>query len=139
MNYLNSLMPPPPVAQMIGFGDRLFSFPEPLGDAGLLAGLESPGVYVVLAYDATWQPLPYRPLYFGESDRIWSRATASHENYASWKREAGTAALYRAFHHMTGSTRAQRQAVESSLIARYNTPCNERLSFSLEGLLGGRR
>jgi hypothetical protein len=82
--------------------------------------------------------LPYRPLYFGESDSIWGRATPSHEKHASWSREAGTTALYLAFHHMTGSTRAQRQAVESSLIARYSTPCNERLSFNLEGLFGGR-
>src|SRR2546422_1064179 len=109
------------------------------GTSQLEFPLENPGLYVVLAYDAAWQPLPYRPLYFGESDRIWGRATSAHENYTSRKREVGTATLYRAFHHMTGSTRAQRQAVESALIARYNTPCNERLSFGLEALLGGRR
>lgn len=84
-----------------------------------------------MAYDARWTPLPYRPLYFGESDKIWNRATPSHENYESWKREAGTAILYRAFHHMTTSSRAQRQARESVLITQYSTPCNQRLSFDL--------
>ena len=139
MNYLNRLTPPLPVGQMIRFGDRFFSSPEPLASAGLTGLLESPGLYVVMISDATWQPMPYRPLYFGESDRIWNRATSAHENFAGWKREAGTATLYRAFHHMTGSTRTQRQAVESALIARYNTPCNERLSFGLEVLMRGRR
>jgi len=138
MNYLNRLTPPPPVAQMIRFGDCFFSCPEPLGDAGLLAALESPGLYVVIAYDAAWQPLPYRPLYFGESDRVWSRATNSHENYANWKREAGTATLYRAFHHMAGSTQRQRQMAESALILAYNPVCNQKLSFDFSGLLGGR-
>jgi hypothetical protein len=135
VSYLNGLAPLS-LAQMIRFGDRLFSYTEPLIDAGFLAGLESPGLYVVMVYDLWWTPLPYRPLYFGESDSIWGRATPSHENYGSWKRQAGTATLYRAFHHMTGSTRAQRQAVETGLISLYNTPCNQRLSFSLEGLLG---
>jgi hypothetical protein len=136
-NFLSHAPLSPPAYQSIRFGDWTFSFPEPLMGNGFLAlvGLESPGLYVVLAYDAGWQPLPYRPLYFGESDKTWSRATPSHENYESWKREAGSATLYRAFHHMTGSTRAERQARESALIARYNPPCNQRLSFNLGGLL----
>ena len=124
---------PPPAASSIRFGDWIFSAPEPVTSNALLGlgGLESPGLYVVMAYDPGWRPLPYRPLYFGESERIWNRATASHENYVSWKREASTTTLYRAFHYMTGSTRAQRQARESSLIAHYNPPCNQRLSFDL--------
>lgn len=131
-NFFSQLLPPP-AAQSIRFGDWVFSAPEPVTSNGLLGlgGLESRGVYVVMAYDARWTPLPYRPLYFGESDRIWNRATPSHENYESWKCEAGTATLYRAFHHMTGSTRVQRQARESALITHYGTPCNQRLSFDL--------
>ena len=131
-NLFSQLMPPSG-APSIRFGDWIFSAPEPVTSNALLGlgGLESPGLYVVMAYDARWTPLPYRPLYFGESDKIWNRATASHENYESWKREAGTGTLYRAFHHMTGSTRAQRQARESALIAHFNPPCNQRLSFAL--------
>jgi hypothetical protein len=131
-NLFTQLTPFPP-AQTIRFGDWIFSAPETVTGRTLLGlgGLESPGLYVVMAYDASWRPLPYRPLYFGESDTIWNRATPSHENYESWKRQAGTATLYRAFHHMTGSTHGQRQARESALIAHYNTPCNQRLSFDL--------
>jgi hypothetical protein len=47
MHYLSRLTPPP-VAQMIRFGDCFFSRPEPLCDAGILAGLDSPGLYVVM-------------------------------------------------------------------------------------------
>jgi hypothetical protein len=91
MNLLNYLPPPPAAGQSIRFGDWGFSSPELLIGDGLLGlgGLESPGLYVVMAYDAGWRPLPYRPLYFGESDKIWTRATPSHENYETWKREAG--------------------------------------------------
>ena len=128
-----SPLAPPPAANSIRFGDSVFSGPEPVTGNSLLGlgGLQSPGLYVVMAYDARWTPLPYRPLYFGESDKIWNRATPSHENYEIWRREAGTATLYRAFHHMTGSSRAQRQARESALITQYSTPCNQRLSFDL--------
>ena len=130
---LFSQLVPPPAAQSIRFGDCIFSAPELVTSNTLIGigGIESPGLYVVMAYDPWWTPLPYRPLYFGESDKIWNRATPSHENYESWKRQAGTATLYRAFHHMTESTRGQRQARESALIAHYNTPCNQRLSFDL--------
>ncbi len=131
---------PPPATQTIRFSDCVFSCPEPLTSNTLLGlgGVESPGLYVVLVYDARWQPLPYRPLYFGESDQIWSRATPSHEKYDSWKREGGTATLYMAFHNMSGSTRLQRQARESALIAHYNPPCNEKFSFDFTRLFGGK-
>src|ERR1051326_4460683 len=108
MSYLNRLTPQPPSGQMIRFGDYFFSSPAPLGGAGLLAGMASPGLYVVMAYAPAWQPLPYRPVYFGESDKIWGRATPSHDNYASWNREAGTATMCRGFHHMAESTQRER-------------------------------
>jgi hypothetical protein len=132
-NFFSQLAAPPLAAQSIHFGEWIFTSPQLMTGNTLLGlgSLESPGLYVVMAYDAGWRPLPYRPLYFGESDKIWSRATPSHENYESWKREAGTATLYRAFHHMTGSTRAQRQVRESGLITHYEPPCNRRLSFDL--------
>lgn len=132
-NFFSRLVPPA-AAQSIRFGNWVFSAPAPVTSNDLLGlgGLESPGVYAVMTYDARWTPLPYRPLYFGESDRIWNRATPSHENYESWKREAGTATPYRALHDMTGSTRVQRQARESALITHYGTPCNQRLSFDLD-------
>jgi hypothetical protein len=137
MQFLQPFLAPRPQSPFIRFGNVLFSDPEPLTDATLAdIVLSTAGLYAIMVYDAGWSPLPYRPLYFGESDNIRTRATRTHENYASWKREGGTATLYRAFHSMPGSNRTQRQAVESALIAHYNTPCNERLSFNFGGRLG---
>ena len=142
---MNSLLTPPPRLQPppagICFADRLFSEPEFLPSLCSPADFlfETPGIYVILAFAETWQPRLYRPLYFGESQNIRRRATTSHENHDKWQREAGNV-LFRAFHEMPGSTQAQRQAVESALITRYNTPCNQRLSFDLlSALLGTRK
>ena len=100
---------------------------------------ELPGLYVVLAYDSNWTPRPFRPLYFGESHDPWGRANAEHEKYESWRAAAGVIApLYRGLCLLPGSTRSQRQAAESALIAEYSPPCNERLSVSLGALLGVR-
>jgi len=138
MSNLNRLTYQPSPMPLIVLGGRHFSYPELFTSQGLLAALGGgPGLYAVMAYDLGWRPLPYRPLYFGESENIWSRATAEHENYSSWVREAGTATLYRAFHYMTGSTAAARRAAESALIAHYGTPCNRRLSIDLARLLRG--
>ena len=91
---------------------------------------------MILAYDAACRPLPYRPIAFGESDMIWTRATRSHEDYTRWRRESGAIVLYCGFHHMPGSTYIQRQAVERALIARYDPPCNRRPAFDIAAFLG---
>ena len=122
----------------IRFGGHDFSEPQLLPLASP-RGLESRGLYVILVHDVGWKPQPFRPLYFGESDAIWCRATAAHENYASWRAEAGLIApLYRALRFLPGWTRFERQAAESALISEYNPPCNKRLSWSLAGLFGVR-
>jgi hypothetical protein len=97
------------------------------------------GVYAILVDDSTARPRPFRALYFGEAEDVRSRATATHENHSAWQREAGTnGRLYRAFYLMPGSTQTQRQVLESALIAAYNTPCNQRLSFDFARLMGGK-
>lgn len=121
----------------VRFGRYNFSEPQLLPQTCTSRLLILPGVYVVLVYDIGWRPQPFRPLYFGESDDLWSRTTAAHEKSASWREHAGTSTpLYRAFCPLPGSTRSERQAAESALIAQYNPPCNERLSVSLAWLLG---
>jgi hypothetical protein len=120
-----------------------FSEPEALAASSLFApflGLgNQEGVYAILTDDSTARPRPFRVLYFGEAENVSSRATATHENHSAWQREAGTyGKLYRAFYAMPGSNQTQRQVVESALIAAYNTPCNQRLSFDFARLLGGK-
>ena len=122
----------------INFGGYGFSEPEPLPAATIAyrPQQDSIGLYAIVVFEARCNPRPYRPIYFGESSGIVSRATSSHENYSSWAAEAGPfTALYRAFCSLPGWTRMQRQRAESALIAEYNPPCNERLSVSLSRLL----
>lgn len=126
---LASLLAQPPQPQGINFG-YAFSEPSSSVNAGSLFGIAQPGVYAILVYDPSCRPRPYRVLYFGESQDIYSRATTSHEKYDDWRREAGPGVtLYRAFHFMSGSSQAQRQVVETNLIETYNPPCNQKLSF----------
>ena len=121
------------------FGEYAFSAPEVLPASALPVWLpDHGGLYAILAYDVGWTPKPYRSLYFGESHRIRSRATSEHEEHLSWTREPGLfTLLYRALCPLPNFTTSQRQRAESALIAQYNTPCNERLSHSLNRLLAG--
>lgn len=126
---------------MIKFNDYTFSEPTALPPSSAfmetIAG--QPGVYAVLVFDPTCTPRPFRPVYFGESDNIHGRAAGTHENQSSWRAEAGTnTPLYRALCPLPGLTKAQRQQVESLLIAKYSTPCNQKLSFDFARLLGVR-
>lgn len=116
----------------IRFGSYTFSEPQPLpaGDPQLLLR-GTGGLYVVLAPDSSAQPKPYRPLYFGESGCIRSRATSGHEKYQSWCASAGLfAPLFVAYCALPGFTKTQRQMAETDLITHYTPPCNERVSVS---------
>jgi len=124
----------------IRFGGYWFSEPEAVRSAPVRRLLDHAGLYVILAYDPSWRPRPFRPLYFGESQGIRSRASASHENYRSWSAQAGLLSpIYRAFCPLPGWTQGQRLRAESSLITQYGPPCNERLSVALTSLLARRR
>jgi hypothetical protein len=126
---------------VIVFNNFKFSEPATLVSAPTLADqlIAQPGLYVVLVYDLAWSPRPFRPLYFGESDNINSRASGTHENHSAWCREAGThTPLYRALCPLPGWSKTQRQQMESALIANYNPPCNQKLSFDFSRLLATR-
>lgn len=138
-DYRPGLATPPPLRGIV-FNNLAFSEPEPLpAFSGLLCLLKSEGIYVILTDDIGATPRPFRALYFGESENLWGRATAAHENYPAWSQAAGIfRRLYRAFHLMHGSTQRQRQAVETALIAAYKPPCNQKFSIDLSTLFGGR-
>jgi hypothetical protein len=127
----------PPKGGGIRFGQSIFTEPELLpAAAGLASFLANEGVYVILIEDPLCSPRPFRAVYFGEAENMRSRATAIHENFPAWRRQAGLiASLYRSFHGMPGSTQRERQLVESALITRYNPACNRKLSFDLLSLL----
>ena len=121
----------------IRFADLWFSEPVLLPDGCVSGMFDQPGLYVVLVRDQSWRPRPFRPLYFGESEGVWQRATSAHENCKSWRAQAGPfQPVYRALCPLPGWTRAQRQLAESALIATFQPPCNDRLSRSLAVLAG---
>jgi len=130
-------MAPTAIQSGIRFGDLVFSEPTLLPDTCLAGIFDQPGLYVVLVHDSNWQPRPFRPLYFGESDGVWQRATGAHENCDSWRARGGLfEPVYRALCPLPGWTRVQRQLAESALISAYQPPCNDRLSRSLGALTG---
>ncbi len=120
----------------IRFGGQIFTEPALLPQTGASRLLDLPGLYVVLVHDPTWRPRPFRPLYFGESQGVWTRATWAHEKCVDWRQAAGLMTpLYRSVCLLPGWTVSQRRSAESALIAAYGPPCNERLSVDLGALL----
>jgi len=121
------------------FGGFSFSEPTflPSTPTAVDVFLGQSGLYVILVYDPSCTPRPFRVLYFGESENIQMRATGTHENFSHWRAQAGPIAqIYRALCPLFSSTKLERQQVESSLIAKYTPPCNERLSFDFVRLFG---
>ncbi len=108
----------------INFGGNQFTGPVPLStwQPPALAGL-----YVILTFDGDVRPLPYRPLYFGETDNFATRRIGrSHEKFISWSLQAGGEAnLYISIFIMPSSSAVQRRAIEQQLIAVYRPPCND--------------
>lgn len=104
----------------ITFGQTVFSEPAPFGCWLPM----SPGLYVVLAWDLTARPRPYRPLYFGMAKDLAERVTTSHEKYNEWVRCGGITGISVAYHQMNASTEWQRANLEQSLISTYAPECN---------------
>ena len=103
-------------------GTVSYGFTDP---SHLFPNLPKGGIYAVLAYDATWKPLPYRVLYFGKAKDLGERVCESHEKYWAWKMEAGyLSSLYYSF--MPVALEAERTRIESELIGHYGPPCNDR-------------
>ncbi len=99
------------------------------GDAlaahGLIASTYVPsygGLYVVMINDATWQPLPCRPIYVGKAQDLSLRVCRSHEKYQSWLRAASGTGLFIAFCHIEDEN--VRSDVERRLIEHYTPSCN---------------
>lgn len=102
------------------FLDRYFTEPTAFADSWLPS---SAGVYAILVSDPSWQPRPYRPIYFGEAGDLAGRVVVSHEKYEEWRRAAGDAErLYVAYHLMSGGD-AERTALAEGLIKEYRPEC----------------
>jgi len=112
-----------------------FSSPSAFPSSFLLPLPALAGVYVILAPDANWRPLPYRPIYFGETGDLSTRVNAAHEHFENWKQEA--AQLYVSYMFTVLDSPAQRRQIEEALIACYapQTPlCNRKVPSNRSAL-----
>jgi hypothetical protein len=84
------------------------------------------GLYLIMIADGTCTPLPYRLIYVGKAGNLSERVCASHEKLPSWKRAAGGAQLFVAFHCMIDES--ARTTAEQQIIERYRPQCNVALN-----------
>ena len=119
-----TLAPKPPSAS---FGGRIFTTPVPFPTLATPIG---GGIYAILVHDGMYGGPLQRLLYFGESQSLSSRCTASHEKYQDWVRASGGKQLFIAFHPTMGLNDQQRKDAECALINQYRPPCNDRVDTS---------
>jgi len=100
-----------------------FSYPE------LLFASKPPqlsGLYAIQIVNPTWKPLPYEPIYFGESDDLSRIGLVFHPAFERWTahpavRDGGN--LYVSYLWLARGAEF-REHVERTLIARYRPACN---------------
>ena len=105
-----------------------YEFDGPYAAAGWTPP-SSGGIYAVMVYDAAYNPLPYRVIFFGQAHDLSNRGLLrAHPKVPEWLAAAGTRGLYVATYAMPGSTELTRLAVETHLVHHYQPECNERLT-----------
>ncbi|MFP3983106.1 MAG: hypothetical protein ACLFV2_05385 [Desulfurivibrionaceae bacterium] len=112
----------------IYFGEHFFSEPE------RLTSWKPPyiaGIYAILVDDPTVTPVPFRPIYFGETNNMAEPGLIqNHPLHDCWYNQTGS--VYRLFitvYEMPDSTPFERQQVEAGLIRQYRPICNEPVSL----------
>ena len=100
-----------------------FSYPELLFAA---KPQQLPGLFAIQVINPSWKPLPYEPIYFGESDDLGSVSLMYHPAFERWSAHPGIVdggLLYVSYLWLTRGAEF-REHVERALIARYRPPCN---------------
>jgi len=83
------------------------------------------GIYAISTPNSGWQPIPYEPIYFGESADLSDRGFATHHARPAWIRAAGSESkLYVSVLSMPGSSESERRQIESQLITSYQPDAN---------------
>ena len=108
----------------IRYGGYVFDAPAPVAR---WSAPHRAGVYAILVADQTYQPMPFRVIYFGESGNMSERGFLNgHPKYSCWIREAGSEqSLYIAVYPMPESTPEHRRAVAGGLISEIGPVCNQ--------------
>lgn len=84
------------------------------------------GLYAILIPDNTYNPRPFRVIYFGETKNYSERGfIRSHHKYSAWLNVAGSEDnLYVSTFFMVLSPSLQRVVTETYLINEYRPVCN---------------
>jgi hypothetical protein len=112
------------------YGGYSFSYPE------LLLASKPPRLSVVNAIQVlnlAWKPLPYEPIYFGESEELERDSLVFHPAFERWRAHLAVlegSHLYVSYLWLPRG--AERESIERALIARYRPPCNFASSVSTQ-------
>jgi hypothetical protein len=107
---------------MISYGTMKFTDPVPLAADVLPAG---PGLFAILVPNYECRPVPYEPIYFGESANIRGAVGTHHAAYNRWRwHPRGRSGLFVSCMFMPSSTEDWRRYNEGQLIKQYNPACN---------------
>jgi len=112
----------------IYFADSLFTEPK------RLTSWKPPymaGIYAILVDDPSSTPVPFQPIYFGETEDMSEPGLIQHHpHHDCWYKQTGSVyRLYIAECHMPDSSPAERQRLETELIKQYRPICNEPTTF----------
>jgi len=108
--------------QGINFGGLMFTYPVPLH-----ASITPPesGLYSVQVADRSFGPLPYRPIYFGQSGRLVQQNIVEHPRLAQWASDPrGRDGLFVSFFPTGTMPETTRLEFVGRLLAQYLQPWN---------------
>ena len=108
--------------QSIKYGGWSFTHPTPLGPDLLPT---EPAIYAIQVPNSHWGPLPFEPIYFGESCDLADRGVdAWHHALLRWGlHPRGKNGLYVSFLALPFMGKQLRQRLEARLMEQYRRSC----------------
>lgn len=108
----------------IYFGGMAFMYPARISN---WSPKPTPGVYCVCVADPSWQPEPFRPIFFGATDNLSdSHLLHANRKHEAWLAHAGSLEiLFVANIELADFSPLQRQLFAAQLVSQYRTPFNQ--------------
>lgn len=107
---------------MVTYGTLQFTDPVPLAPEVLPSVA---GVFAVVVPNYEYRPVPWEPIYFGQSPNLRGAVGTHHAAYGRWRwHPRGRSGLYVAYAAMPSSTEDWRRYNQQQLVKQYNTVCN---------------
>jgi hypothetical protein len=116
----------------INFGGLMFTFPVPLQ-----ASFTPPdaGLYAVQVADRSFSPMPYQPIYFGQSGRLGEQRLLEHPRYQQWCAHGqAQKGLYVSFFPTGTMPESTRLEFAARLLTQYLQPWDPREQARAAGL-----